>query len=89
VLSVTNLGYCIVCLEEVLVFIVPIAGNCVDNHMKPTNTVIAALTEMGLSEVIPELRYSNLFEVWFFSYREMQFGVDRDGIITLFDLTKY
>jgi hypothetical protein len=57
--------------------------------MKPTNTVIAALTEMGLSEVIPELRYCNLFEVWFFSYREMQFGVDRDGIITLFDLTKY
>jgi type III secretion system FlhB-like substrate exporter len=57
--------------------------------MKPNDTVIAALNEMELSEVIPDLRYSNLFEVWFFSYREMQFGVDCDGIITLFDLTKF
>jgi hypothetical protein len=68
---------------------VPIAGNCVDNNMKPTYTAISALNEMELSEVIPDLRYSNLFEVWFFSYREMQFGVDRDGIITLFSLTKF
>jgi hypothetical protein len=57
--------------------------------MKPTDTVIFALNEFGLSEVIPELRYSNLFEVWFFYYREMQFGVDHDGIITLFSLTKF
>jgi hypothetical protein len=54
--------------------------------MKPNDNVLTALTEMGLSEVIPDLRWSPFFEVWFFHFREMEFGVDRDGIIALFSL---
>jgi hypothetical protein len=57
--------------------------------MKPSLTVINSLQEMGLSEVIPSLDYSYLFEVWFFLYKEMQFGIDRDGIIKLFSLEKW
>jgi hypothetical protein len=57
--------------------------------MKPNDDVISSLQEIGLSEVIPDLEYSNLFEVWFFTFKDMQFGIDRDGSIVLFSLTKW
>jgi hypothetical protein len=56
---------------------------------QPNDNAINALHEIGLSEVIPDLRYSNLFEVWFFTFKDMQFGVDRDGVIILFSLEKW
>jgi hypothetical protein len=52
--------------------------------MNPTDEVINCLNNIGLSEVIPAIRYDSFFEVWFFYCRGMQFGIDRHGVITLF-----
>lgn len=54
--------------------------------MQPNSNVIATMRNMELDREIEDLEWCRLFELWFFNFRDMRFGIDSDGIITLFSI---